>query len=165
MKLIIFLIVFVSILVASVLISMGSKSNTFGYTGEEIIIKLNNAQFIPTNGTSNYQVKVIVNYSVSDPVLVGQRINAVMKVHSENGSVLKTTSFPTGITANETGSALLVTNIPKALAQNINTETFFTNLNKTSVLSNIVKTLPPINPVPPQISSSNFTPTVITNQT
>ena len=62
-------------------------------------MRLGNAEFIPLNGTINYQIKINVNYSVSDPTLIGQKVNAVMKVHSADGKVLKTTSFPSGFAA------------------------------------------------------------------
>jgi hypothetical protein len=114
----------------------------FGYAGEEFVIKLANIQSYPVNGTTHYQIKASVNYSVSDPNLIGQKVNAVMKVHSFNGSVIKTTSFPNGFIANKTDTARLLTNIPVTLAKNITTEIFFTDLNRASVLSNTLK-IPP----------------------
>lgn len=144
------------------LFSTGIQVAVLGYTGKEIVISLGNAQSYPVNGTANYQIKVNVTYSVSDPNLVGQKINAVMKIHSSNGSVIKTTSFPTGFTANKTDTAQLLTNIPRVLALNVTTETVFTDLNKTKILSNVVKTLPVLSG---PIKSSDFMPTVITNKT
>jgi len=105
---------------------------------------LANAEFIPLNGTTNYQIKINVNYSVSDPALIGQKVNAVMKVHSADGKVIKTASFPSGFAANITGTAQLLTNIPKIIARNITTEIVFTDLNKTNVLSNTIETIPHI---------------------
>ncbi len=130
------------VLIAGVSILDGIQGSVSGYNGREIVIKLNNAQFAPLIGTDNYQVKIVVNYSVSDPTLVGQKINAVMKVYSSNGTLLKTTSFPAGLTANEMGTAQLLTNIPISTIRNITTVTIFTDLNKTAVLSNPVNTLP-----------------------
>ncbi len=72
----------VPILVVGLFIQVWLQARAAGYTGGEITIKLNNAQFVPINGTTNYQIKVNVNYTVSDPTLIGQKINAVMKVHS-----------------------------------------------------------------------------------
>jgi hypothetical protein len=118
------------------------QASVSGYTGKEIAIKQGNAQSAPVNGTTNHRIIVNVSYSVSDPTLIGQKINAVMKVHSSNGSIIKTTSFPSGFIANKTDTAELLTNIPKSYAQNIITETVFTDLNKTNILSNIVKTQP-----------------------
>ena len=151
---------------ASVLTISGVLLGTYGavsaFTGNQSNITLADANFAPLDGTTNYQIKLNVNYSVSDPALIGQKLNAVMKVHSSNGSVIKTTSYPLGFTANNTGTIQLLTNIPIAIAQNITTETFLTDLNKTNILSNPVKTLPTITP---PIKSSEFTPTVIKNKT
>src|SRR5574341_2119204 len=122
------------------LIFLATQVSVSGYTGKEIAIKLGNEQSASVNGTSNNRITVNVSYSVSDPTLIGQKINAVMKVHSSNGTVIKTTSFPSGFIANKTDTAELLTNIPRASAQNITTETVFTDLNKTNILSNAVKT-------------------------
>ena len=143
-------------------ILLGTHGAVSGFTGNQSNITLADANFAPLDGTTNYQIKLNVNYSVSDPTLIGQKLNAVMKVHSSNGTVIKTTSYPLGFTANNTGTIQLLTNIPIAIAQNITTETFLTDLNKTNILSNPVKTLPTITP---PIKSSEFTPTVIKNKT
>ena len=90
-------------------------------------IKLNNTQFTLFNETGNNQIKVIVNYSMSHTALIGQEINAVMKVYSADGSLLKTTSFPTGFAINKTCGTHLLTNIPMSPTQNITTETVFTD--------------------------------------
>ena len=150
------------IIISTIFVIVGLQGSVTGYTGGEVVIMLNSAHFAPLAGTDNYQVKVLVNYTVSDPILVGQKINSVMKIYSANGSLLKTTSFPAGFTANKTGMTQLLTNIPISTSQNITTETVFTDLNKTSLVSNPVKTLPLIsNPV----NSSEFTPAVISNKT
>ncbi len=154
-----------SVLISTLTISgvlLGAHGAISAYAVNQSNITLGNAHFAPLNGTTNYQIKLNVNYSVSDPTLIGQKLNAVMKVHSSNGTVIKTTSYPLGFTANNTGTIQLLTNIPIAVAQNITTETFLTDLNKTNILSNPVKTLPTMSPL---INSSEFTPTVINNKT
>jgi len=143
-----------------VLLFLAIQGNVSGSTGKEIALKLVNAEFIPQNDTGVYQIKINVNYSATDPSLIGQTLNAVMKVHSADGSVIKTSSFPMGFILNSTGITELLTNIPKPAAQNITTETVFTDLNKTSVLSNTVQTPPHIDKT---IQSSDLMPTVITN--
>jgi hypothetical protein len=141
---------------------LGTVGAASAFTGNQSNITLGDAHFAPLSETGNYQIKLYVNYSVSDPNLIGQKLNAVMKVHSSNGTVIKTTSYPLGFTANNTGTIQLLTSIPIAMAQNITTETFLTDLNKTNILSNPVKTLPTISS---PINSSEFTPTVIKNKT
>ena len=143
-------------------ILLGTHAVVSAYTGNQSNITLGGAHFAPLNGTTNYQIKINVNYSVSDPTVIGQKLNAVMKVHSSNGTVIKTSSYPLGFTANSSGTIQLLTNIPITVSKNITTETFLTDLNKTNILSNPVKTLPTISP---PINSSEFTPTVIKNKT
>ena len=146
-----------SILLAVIIVAAGTLIQVPAYTGGEISIKLNNTQFTRLNDTGNYQIKVFVDYSVTDPAFIGQKINAVMKVYSSDGSLLKTTSFPGGFPVNRTGGAYLLTSIPVSPAQNITTETVFTDLNKTNLLSNPVKTTPHMTDL---IKSSNITPTL-----
>lgn len=152
--------VYVSVIITRVCILVPVHGIVSGYTGNEIVLKLGNAQFVPITGTTNYQIKVNVNYSLSDPTLTSQKINAVMKVLSQDGTVLKTTSFPSGFGANMTGTAELLTNIPKILARNITTEIVFTDLNKTNILSNTIQTLPHLE----DVKTSESMPT-ITNTT
>jgi hypothetical protein len=146
-----------SILLAAIIVAAGTLIQVSAYTGGEISIKLNNTQFTRLNDTGNYQIKVFVDYSVTDPALIGQKINAVMKVYSSDGSLLKTTSFPGGFPVNRTGGTYLLTSIPISPAQNITTETVFTDLNKTNLLSNPVKT---IHHMTDLIKSSEITPTL-----
>ncbi len=121
-----------SILLAAIIVAAGTLVQVSAYMGGEISIKLNNTQFTQLNETGNYQIKVSIDYSVTDPSLIGQKINAVMKVYSSDGSLLKTTSFPAGFPVNKTDETHLLTNIPISPAQNITTETVFTDLNKTT---------------------------------
>ena len=146
-----------SILLAAIVVAAGTLIQVSAYTGGEISIKLNNTQFTRLNDTGNYQIKVFVDYSVTDPALIGQKINAVMKVYSSDGSLLKTTSFPGGFPVNRTGGTYLLTSIPISPAQNITTETVFTDMNKTNLLSNPVKTTPHMTDL---IKSSEITPTL-----
>jgi hypothetical protein len=147
-----------SILLAAIIVAAGTLIQVSAYTGGEISIKLNNTQFTPVNDTGNYQIKVFVDYSVMDSALIGQKINAVMKVYSSDGSLLKTNSFPGGFPVNKTGSTYLLTSTSVSPAQNITTETVFTDLNKTNLLSNPVNTTPHMTDL---IKSSEITPTLI----
>jgi hypothetical protein len=131
-----------SVLVVSIFILESMEGPVDGYHGKEVSLTLKDAIFAPIPGTTNYQIKVLVNYSVSDPALLSQKLNAVMKVYSANGTILKTTSFPAGFNATKNGTQQLRTNIPISKIENITTVTTFTDLNKTFVMSNPVKTLP-----------------------
>jgi hypothetical protein len=64
---------------------MGAGRSGNGKSDSPNGIKLNNTQFTLSNETGNNQIKVSVNYSMSDPALIGQEINAIMKVYSADG--------------------------------------------------------------------------------
>jgi hypothetical protein len=62
----------------------------FAYNGKEISQKLSYAHFLPLTGNNqSHQVKVVVNYSVSEPSIVNQNMNAIMRVYSSNGTLIK----------------------------------------------------------------------------
>lgn len=124
------------LLIAGSLIILGIQLSAFGQQGQGVTIKLNSAYFTSPSGNGNHQVKVVSDYTVSNMSLVGQKINAVMKVYSQNGTILKTTSYPDGFILNNTGSRQLLTNIPNSTVNNITAVATFTNLAKTMALSN-----------------------------
>jgi len=126
------------LLIICTLIFFTSGRSIFAYHGGEVNITLNTAYFTALTESGNHQVKVIANYTISNSSIAGQKINAVMKVYSVNGTLLKTTSFPTGFIINKTGTVQLLTNIPD-LSQNIISVTTFTNLGKTLPFSNPLK--------------------------
>jgi hypothetical protein len=52
----------------------------------------------------NYTVNAADDYSSSSSSIVGQTINGVMKVYGPNKTLIKTSAFPTGFTANISGT-------------------------------------------------------------
>jgi hypothetical protein len=56
-------------------ILLGTYGSISAYAGNQSNITLGDAHFAPLNGTTNYQIKSYVNYSVSDPTLIGQKLN------------------------------------------------------------------------------------------
>lgn len=117
--------------------TVGLSYNAFAYHGQEVLIALDSAQFIPRlNTTEGSQVKVLVNYTVNDPSIVNQTINAVMNVYTLNGTLVKTSSFPAGFTATNFGTQQLATTIKGNTIQNITAVTTITNAAKLIPLSN-----------------------------
>jgi hypothetical protein len=119
--------------------TVGLSYNAFAYHGQEVLLALDSAQFIPRlNTTEGSQVKVLVNYTVNDPSIVNQTINAVMNVYTLNETLVKTSSFPAGFTANNFGTQQLATTIkgnPNPI-QNITAVITITNAAKLIPLSN-----------------------------
>lgn len=64
-----------------------------------------------------------------------QSMNAVMKVYSTNGTLIKTTSFPTGFNYNGSESIKLATNVADKSIETVTAVIQLTNLEKTQPLS------------------------------
>ena len=111
----------------------------FANHGQEISLTLYSAEFMPLTTTQGNQVKVLVNYTTQEPTIVGQILNAVMKVYTVNGSLIRTSSFPNGFTANSSGTEQLATTIRDNATQNVLVVIQFTDVAKTVPLSNTLE--------------------------
>ena len=111
---------------------------TFGNHGKEIDLKFSDAQFLILPGKNIHQVKFTTTYSVSDSDTVGNVINGIMEIYTDNGTLVKTTSIPNGFKADKTGFQQFVTSLPASSIKEITAVVSFTELNKTSPLSNSI---------------------------
>lgn len=135
------------------------------------------ATALPLVNTEGNQVKVIINYSIGDQSIVGQRINAVMGIYDRvNGTLIKLSSFPDGFILNDTaGTIQLASTLTDPKIQNISTIITLTNEEKTEKFSNDVRSdldfsavLPTSLPIstinetslPPPASSPTLPPTL-----
>src|SRR5918994_2118481 len=127
--------------------SMSSSSlliftqNAFAYHGQEAVLSLDNATSTSlTIGTGN-QVKVLATYNIQNSSIVGQTINAVMKLYTSNGTLIKTSSYPSGFVAQNTnGTAELKSTVEDPTIQSAITNITLTNAAKTEVISNKIST-------------------------
>src|SRR5919108_2449904 len=115
--------------------------NVFAYHGQGAVLSLDNATFSPlTTGTGN-QVKVFTNYNIQNSSIVGQTINAVMKLYTLNGTLIKSSSYPSGFVAQNTnGTAELKTTLEDPTIQSAIANITLTNAAKTEVISNEIST-------------------------
>ena len=129
-------------------------------------ISVTQATALPLVNAEGNQVKLIINYSMGDESIVGQRINAQMGIYDRiNGTLIKLSSFPDGFMLNNTaGTIQLASTLTDPKLQNISTIVTLTNEEKTEKYSNDVRsdldlsavlptTLPTLNetlPPPPQ---------------
>jgi hypothetical protein len=104
-------------------------------------IEIDYAHFISPLNQDN-QVKVLLKSLVTNDVSSGsnnnynnQSMNAVMKVYSTNGTLIKTTSFPSGFNYNGLDSIKLATNIADKSIETVTAVIQLTNLEKTQSLS------------------------------
>ena len=106
---------------------------------QKIPIDIDYAQFISPLNQDN-QLKVYLKSLPTDNLTVinnntNQTMNAVMKVYSTNGTLLKTTSFPSGFNYNSLKSIKLATNIIDKSVETVTAVVQLTNLEKTQPLS------------------------------
>jgi hypothetical protein len=112
--------------------------NAFAYHGEEISQTLNYAHFLPLTGNNqSHQIKVLVNYSVTEPSIVNQNMNAIMHVYTPDGKLIRSSSFPHGFMINaNTGQSQLATTITNTTVKNVKANVIFTDATKMENFSN-----------------------------
>jgi hypothetical protein len=136
--------IFIVSLVATYLLSIISfslSSEVELHAQQRAIISAIQATALPLVNSEGNQVKVILNYSIGDESIVGQKINAVMGIYDRiNGTLIKLSSFPDGIILNNTaGTIQLASTLTDPMIQNISTIVTLTNSQKTEKYSNDVR--------------------------
>jgi hypothetical protein len=124
---------FMTVIIYSVVISPPHAS--FANHGQEITITEDLALFIPLTVGGN-QVNVLVNYTANDPSIVDQMANSVMKVYTTNRTLIKTSSSAEGFIVNQTGSQRHATTIADTTLREVIAVVQYTDLAKTTPLSN-----------------------------
>ena len=110
----------------------------FAYHGKEISQKLNYAHFLPlTSNNQTHQVKVVVNYTVTDPSIINNKnMNAVMHVYAPDGRLIKISSFAKAFIINSTsGQSKLATTITNNTLKNVKVNVIFTDAEKNANFS------------------------------
>ena len=99
-------------------------------------MEIDYAHFISPLNQDN-QVKVLLKSLTTNDTsgLNNKTINAVMKIYSINGTLLKTSYYPQGFNYNSTESIKLATNIADKSIETITAVIQLTNLEKTQPLS------------------------------
>jgi hypothetical protein len=108
---------------------------------QQSTISIVRATALPLVNSEGNQVKVVINYSIRDESVVGQKINAVMGIYDRiNGTLIKLSSFPEGFILNNTaGTIQLASTLTDPMIQNISTIVTLTNAQKTEKYSNDVR--------------------------
>jgi hypothetical protein len=118
---------------------VGSAPSVLAQGTPGITISEGNSSFTPLTNTDANQVRVNIEYSVEDESLQNQVINAVMAVFAPNGTLLKTTSFPTGFTAqSDGGTETLRTAFRDKSLTSVTANVTFTDATKSRSISNVL---------------------------
>jgi hypothetical protein len=103
---------------------------------EGIFQELDYAHFIPLTNSPGNQVKLMVNYTTEDPSFVNEPINAIMEVYSSNQSLIRISSFPEPMLANNSGTLQLATTFTEEGIDNVNVVAVVTDSDKLVSVSN-----------------------------
>src|SRR5829696_3878162 len=126
---------------SSLLLSLTITQSAFANHGQEVVLSLDNSTFTPLTLGGGNQIKVLINYAVQNSSIVGQTINAVMKLYTSEGTLIKTSSYPSGFIAQNTnGTAELKSTIEDPSIQGAIANITLTNAAKTEVISNEAST-------------------------
>lgn len=118
---------------------IASAPSAFAQATQGITISAGNSSFVPLTNTDANQVRVNIEYTVEDESLNNQMINAVMAVFAPNGTLLRTTSFPSGFTAQADGGIeTLRTAFPDKSLTSVTANVTLTDLSKTRSISNVL---------------------------
>jgi|SRR5918994_966556 hypothetical protein len=118
---------------------VSSTPSAFAQATQGITISAGNSSFTPLTNTDANQVRVNIEYSVEDESLQNQVINAVMAVFAPNGTLLKTTSFPNGFTAqSDGGTETLRTTFHDKSLTSVMANVTLTDATKSRSISNVV---------------------------
>lgn len=116
-----------------------SVTQSFAQNNERIVISVSNSSFVPLTNTDANQVRVSVEYTIEDETIENEVINAVMKVYGPNGSLIRTTSLPSGFTPqSDAGEEVLRTTFLDKSMQSILANITFTDLTKKIPVSNVL---------------------------
>jgi hypothetical protein len=127
--------------ISSFLSSSAISQSAYANHGQEAVLSIDNSTFTPLTLGGGNQVKVLANYTIQNSSILGQTINAVMKLYASDGTLLKTSSYPSGFIAQNTNStAELKSTIEDPSIQVVIANLTLTNAAKTQELSNEVST-------------------------
>jgi hypothetical protein len=131
----------VAVFIVSMYVYFSLSSTADLYAQQRGTISAIQATALPLVNSEGNQVKVLVNYSIGDESIVGQKINAVMGIYDRiNGTLIKLSSFPDGLVLNNTeGTIQLASTLTNPMIQNISTIVTLTNVNKSEKYSNDIR--------------------------
>jgi hypothetical protein len=129
---------FTGIPIFSELFSLPYIPEVFADHGQEISLILNSGSFTPLTTDKGNQAKVLVSYTTNNSSIIGNTINAVMKIYALNRTAIKSTSFPDGFNANSSGTQEIKTTIMENQTKNLTAVVQFTDATKTAPISNPV---------------------------
>ena len=130
-----------AVVFGSILFLLTSPIEVSAHHGQEVSIAKSSVDVIrkDSSGLNATSIRLLFNYVVKDPSVKNSPINSVMKIFDPSGVLLKTSSSKQGFFLNDTGSHYHLTTLANNTKSNLKVVAQFTDLGKTSPLSNPIE--------------------------
>jgi hypothetical protein len=102
----------------------------------QVTIKLDSVKFTQNDDSGDNQLKVGIIYETNDPKLVNTIMAGVMKVYTTDGTLIKTSSIPSGYILGQTGPMQFATTIEDKTIQHVKADIAMTDKSKLIKISN-----------------------------
>ena len=107
-----------------------------GNSSDQVTIKLDSVKFSTLDGSGNNQLKVDIAYETNDPKLVNTIMAGVMKVYTTDGTLIKTSTIPSGYVLGQAGPMQFATSFEDQTIQDVKAEIAMTDTSHTEKISN-----------------------------
>ncbi len=101
-----------------------------------ITIKLDSVTFAPLTDSPINQLKVDITYQTNDPSLFNTIMAGVMKVYTADGTLIKTSTIPSGYVLGQAGPMQFATSFEDRAIQDVRAEIAMTDTSRTEKISN-----------------------------
>ena len=105
-------------------------------TTDRVSIKVDSVKFSPLTNSGINQLKVDITYQTNDPKLVNTIMAGVMKVYTTDGTLIKTSTIPSGYILGQAGPMQFATSIQDETIQNVKAEIVMTDKSHLEKISN-----------------------------
>ncbi|MGD9673714.1 MAG: hypothetical protein AB7U98_09575 [Candidatus Nitrosocosmicus sp.] len=105
-------------------------------SSDPVTIKLDSYRFTPLTDSDINQLKVDIIYQTNDPSLVNTIMAGVMKVYTTDGSLIRTSTIPSGYVLGQSGPMQFATSFEDQTIQNVKAEITMTDTSHTEKISN-----------------------------
>jgi hypothetical protein len=117
----------------------GLKQSEDVSSSNPVTIKLDSVKFSPLDDSGNNQLKVEITYQTNDPSFVNTIMAGVMKVYTVDGTLIKTSSIPSGYVLGQTGPMQFATSFDDQTLQDVKAEIAMTDTSHTEKISNTLE--------------------------
>lgn len=112
------------------------QSESNGNTSDRVTINLDSVTFAPLTDSNINQLKVDITYQTNDPSLVNTIMAGVMKVFTTDGTLIKTSSIPSGYILGQLGPMQFATSFEDQTIRDVKAEIAMTDTSHTEKISN-----------------------------